>query len=464
MGAIGILSKLGSRYPKTIKPVLAKDKKTGKEFLQKQASSEAKELAKARKQSMKSIDAGEYDPYFPVDERYYVDSTKYDLSGRTSIDAMPKKQETIDKYRTLIDTPETRSKLDAAYARSANDPLAKDWYAMGQLEKEFIDFYGPDVGRKMFKERFADSMAATTGGADPTSNLLMSQLGNYYKTNNILQPTAGYDFPYPVGGRFITGNMGMFDRVINQGQGLLADKQPKRFNFSSNFLGNRDRPTIDEQMMTMFPGEAKAPPGSSYGVYEQVVNEAADRAGVQPVNFQDVSWAGAKGIEGKPMIQHINEAIERTAASTGKKPKDVVIDSLVTGKSPLYAGGGASAGLLSGIEGESQTPAQDYEGDLMGGMDFSKVNSEQRPFFPTIAEYAKSMLRGAATGSLDTADSIQGLGEKMGFIRDTSKYMPDAAREQARQSIRDRIWEQTRKNTSDGEDEFFKQVGAFFGF
>lgn len=348
MGAIGILSKLGFRYPKTIKPVLAKDKKTGKEFLQKQASSEAKELAKARKQSMKSIDAGEYDPYFPVDERYYVDSTKYDLSGRTSIDAMPKKQETIDKYRTLIDTPETRSKLDAAYARSANDPLAKDWYAMGQLEKEFIDFYGPDVGRKMFKERFADSMAATTGGADPTSNLLMGQLGNYYKTNNLIQPTAGYDFPYPVGGRFITGNMGMFDRVINQGQGLLADKQPKRFNFSSNFLGNRDRPTIDEQMMTMFPGEAKAPPGSSYGVYEQVVNEAADRARVQPVNFQDVSWAGAKGIEGKPMIQHINEAIERTAASTGKKPKDVVIDSLVTGKSPLYAGGGASAGLLSG--------------------------------------------------------------------------------------------------------------------
>ena len=129
----------------------------------------------------------------------------------------------------------------------------------------------------------------------------------------------------------------------------------------------------------------------------------------------------------------------------------------------LLAGGGASAGLLSGIEGESQTPAQDYEGDLMGGMDFSKVNSEQRPFLPTIAEYAKSMLRGAATGSLDTADSIRGLGEKMGFIPDTSEYMPDAAREQARQSMRDRIPEYERKYTSDEEDSFFKQVGAFFG-
>lgn len=129
----------------------------------------------------------------------------------------------------------------------------------------------------------------------------------------------------------------------------------------------------------------------------------------------------------------------------------------------MLAGGGASAGLLSGIEGESKTPAQDYEGDLMGGMDFSKVNSEQRPFFPTIAEYAKSMLRGAATGSLDTADSIRGLGEKMGFIRDTSEYMPDVARELARQSIRNRIPEDERKYTSDKEDSFFKQVGAFFG-
>jgi hypothetical protein len=407
VNVIGILSKLGSRYPKTIKPVLAKDKKTGKEFLQKQTSSEAKELAKARKQSMKNIDAGEYDPYFPVDERYYVDSTKYDLSGRTSIDAMPKKQETIDKYRTLIDTPETRSKLDAAYARSANDPLAKDWYAMGQLEKEFIDFYGPDVGRKMFKERFADSMAATTGGADPTSNLLMGQLGNYYKTNNLLQPTAGYDFPYPVGGRFITGNMGMFDRVINQGQGLLADKQPKRFNFSSNFLGNRDRPTIDEQMMTMFPGEAKAPPGSSYGVYEQIVNEAADRARVQPVNFQDVAWAGAKGIEGKPMIQHVNEAIERTAAVTGKKPKDVVVDSLVTGKSPLYAGGGAAAptaGLLSTESPQQKASNQDALSVSMDGID---TKSRSLPEFGgQTFETALAMLRGMGVGLLDAIQMI----------------------------------------------------------
>lgn len=425
MAKYKILEKLADRYPKTVKPKLAKDKKTGKEFLQKQTSSEAKELKKARDAVAKQINAGEYDPFFPLEERYYADPTKYDLGGRTSIDAMPKKQETIDKYRSLIDTPETRSKLDEAYARSANDPLAKDWYALGQLEKEFIDYYGEDLGRRLFKERFADAMAATTGGADPTSNLLMAQLGNYYRANNIPQPTAGYDFPFPVGGRFITGNMGMYDRVINQGQGLLASQQPKRFNFSSNFLGNRDRPTIDEQMMTLFPGDAKAPPGSSYGVYEQVVNEAAKRAGVEPVNFQDVAWAGAKGVQGKPMIQHVNEAIERTSKVTGKSPKDVVVDSLVKGKSPLYSVA-PTAGIL----------ANEYQGDPMTGMDLSQARGDSRPFFPTMAEYGKSAIRGIPLGILDTLSSLAELGKSMKFkgmenvdsdrmMKRNKEYIPD---------------------------------------
>lgn len=201
--------------------------------------------------------------------------------------------------------------------------------------------------------------------------------------------------------------MGMFDRVINQGQGLLANKQPKRFNFSSNFLGNRDRLTIDEQMMTMFPGEAKAPPGSSYGVYEQVVNEAADRARVQPVNFQDVAWAGAKEIEGKPMIQHVNEAIERTAAVTGKKPKDVVVDSLVTGKSPLYAGGGAAAptaGLLSTESPQQKASNQDALSVSMDGID---TKSRSLPEFGgQTFETALAMLRGMGVGLLDAIQMI----------------------------------------------------------
>ena len=417
----GLIDLIADRYPKTAKPELAIDKKTGKEYLAKKMSNEAKQLEQARKAAMKDIKAGNYDPFFPVEDRFYVDSSKYPLLGRTAVDALPKKQETIDKYRKLIDTKETRSNLDNAYAKAADDPLAKDWYAVGQLEKVFIDRYGEELGRRLFKERFADAMAATTGGADPTSNLLMATLGNFYKRQGIDLPTQAYKYPYPVGGRFVAGNMGMYDRVINQGQGLLASKQPKRFNFSSNFLGYRDRPTIDEQMMTLFPGSEKAPPGQSYGVYEQVINDAAERAGVNPVNFQDVSWAGAKNVEGKPMIQHVNEAIERTARVTGKNPKDVVVDSLVRAKSPLYSSG------------------------LLVGSDISGAGSDE-PFLPTMKEYGLSALRGAVQATLDSMKSAS-------FIPGFKKVAETA--ESAK------VPDYEAKHATDIDKAFFELLGSF---
>ena len=107
-----------------------------------------------------------------------------------------------------------------------------------------------------------------------------------------------------------------------------------------------------------FDKALKAPPGDSYGVFEGVVHDLAKQVGVPAANFQDVTWAGLKGSKGKPMIQHVNEAIERTARVTGKKPEEVVRDSLVRRTHPLYgiAGAGLSAGALAaalrGQEGE----------------------------------------------------------------------------------------------------------------
>jgi hypothetical protein len=55
------------------------------------------------------------------------------------------------------------------------------------------------------------------------------------------------------------------------------------------------------------------------------------------------------------MIQHVNEAIERTARVTGKTPEEVVRDSLVRRTHPLYGVGaaglvGAGAASMSGQE------------------------------------------------------------------------------------------------------------------
>jgi hypothetical protein len=351
-------AKIAKQYPDLAPPVLATDAKTGKEFLQKQLSEEAQAVEKVRKAAQKDIDAGKYTPYFDVEKRFYADADQYPLKGRTVTDAMPKKQETIDKYRKQYDTPEARQRLMEAYRKGEKDPLTKDWYAMGQLEKEFVKEYGPEQGRRLFKESFADAMSATTGGADPTSNLLMSYYGNFLRQKGVPQPKAAYEFPYPIGGRYASGNMAMYDKVINQGAGLQANKTPKRFDFSANFLGHRDRATIDEQMTGGFDKALKAPPGDSYGVFEGVVHDLAKQAGVPAANFQDVTWAGLKGTKGKPMIQHVNEAIERTARVTGKKPEEVVRDSLVKRTHPLYgiAGAGLSAGALAaalrGQEGE----------------------------------------------------------------------------------------------------------------
>lgn len=351
-------AKIATKYPDTVPPVPAVDKKTGKEFLQKQLSPEAEAVGKARKAAQKDIDAGNYTPYFDVDKRYYADAKKYPLQGETITDAMPKKQATIDKYKAQFDTPEARKRLTEAFKKASKDPQSKDWYAMGQLENEFVKEYGEKEGRRLFKESFADAMAATTGGADPTSNLLMAHYGNFLRQTGVPQPKAAFDFPYPIGGRFASGNMAMYDKVINDGAGFAANKTPKRFDFSANFLGHRNRATIDEQMSGGFQPGLLVPPGDSYGIFESVVHDLAKKQGVQPANFQDVAWAGLKGTNGKPMIQHVNEAIERTARITGKKPQDVVRDSLVKRTHPLYgfAGAGLTAGALAAALRDQEEP------------------------------------------------------------------------------------------------------------
>jgi hypothetical protein len=329
------MAKIGKQYPDIAPPVLAIDKKTGKEFLQKSNSAEAIAVEKARKAAQKEIDKGNYTPYFPLEERYYADASSYPLVGNTLTDTLPKKAETLAKHKLAYDTPEVRKKLSEAYERGAQSPMTKDWYATGQLENEFIKQYGKEEGSRLYKEAFADAMAATTGGADPTSNLLMGYYGNYMKEAGQQLPSNAYNLPYPIGGRFASGNIGMYDKVINQGKGLSAAEQPKRFNFSGNFLGYRDKATMDEQMSSAW--NMLAPPKGTYGVFENVVQDLAKQRGIPAGNFQDVTWAGLKGSTGKPMMQHVNEAIERTSRVTGKSPEDVVRDSLVKRTSPLYS-------------------------------------------------------------------------------------------------------------------------------
>jgi hypothetical protein len=333
--------KMSQQYPDVIPPVLAIDAKTGKEFLQKQLSPEALEVQKARKAAQKQIDSGNYQPFFDVEKRFYADPSYYPTAGYTATDIVPKKADTIAKYEALANDPEALARLRGAFEKAKDRPAAKDWYAMGQLEEAFIKELGPVEGRKQFKARFADAMAATTGGADPNSNLMMAAFTNYQKGLGQEIPTKAADLPFPIGGRFVSGNMEQAKKLAEMGE--IPVTNPKRHNFSANFLGHRDVSTLDEQMSQLWDPKMMSPPPNAYGIYQQALAKEAQKVGVQPANFQDIAWAGAKDYPGKPMMQEINEMIERTHAITGE-PKEQILKGFIRGNKPMY-GIGAVSGL-----------------------------------------------------------------------------------------------------------------------
>ena len=97
----------------------------------------------------------------------------------------------------------------------------------------------------------------------------------------------------------------------------------------------------------MTGNKLNAPPSGAYGVMEAIVGEEAAKRGIQPANFQDVSWAGFKGYQGKPMITEVNEMIERTSRLTGASPEEV-LRGFITGSMPMYGLLGATtAGMLA---------------------------------------------------------------------------------------------------------------------
>jgi len=334
------------RYAEPGEPVPAIDKVTGKPYLEKTLSPEGELVLKARQAAQKAINKGDFKPYFDPEARFDVDPLNYPEYTST-LDIRKAKPDTQAKYEAHARSPEAIERLTGAYERGLGQARqAGDWYLMGQLEKEFINNYGPERGRELFKERFADAMAATTGGADPTTNLMMAHYGNVLKNTGEKVPEQTYNFPFPVGGRFAGSNMDQFRKMILEGQGIGHDN-PKRYNFAYNFLGIPHGATIDEQMSRMYDPKMSNPTDRTYGHYEGSLHDLARQFNVDPRYFQEVAWAGGKdlrtkgGYKAQPMIQNVNEAIERTSRITGLSPKDVVERGLVKAEMPLYQDGGA---------------------------------------------------------------------------------------------------------------------------
>ena len=344
---------LATRYPKTAPPEWAFDPKKKTDYLAKRLSPEALAVQEAKKIIQKDIDEGKYKPFFDPLKRYDAASSEFGVKAPTT-GIKKVKPETQAKYEAHARSKEASARLKGAFERGmlqARD--ASDWYLMGQLHNEYVAKYGPKLGSQLFKERFADAMAATTGGADPTANFLTSHYGNYVKANKGELPEKSYDLPFPIGGRYIAGNIDQFNKMIMQGKGVTA-ANPKRYNFAHNFLGDPTGATIDEQMSGLYDPKMSVPPEGTYGHYEGALADLAKKTkgAKSPRHFQEVAWAGAKdlgtkgGYRASPMISHVNESIERTSRLTGLPPDEVVAQNLVGVKGPMFNKGGAVARAL----------------------------------------------------------------------------------------------------------------------
>jgi hypothetical protein len=232
-----------------------------------------------------------------------------------------------------------------------------------------MDELGPVEGAKRFKEDFADKMAATTGGADPGDNWLMAAYHNFQQGQGNLAPERAFEIPQPVGGRYISGNMAMANKVA-QGKPLTAAEQPKRFNFSRNFQGDEAPSTIDERMTGLITGTKQAAPkGDSYFAFEEMLSPPGAAAADRGSRLQDRAWLGhklrgdlEKGVPreklepGKPMIEWINESIHRTSKLTGLTPEEVV-RGWARRSTPAFGVAGAGIGtaaLVSALRDKEQ--------------------------------------------------------------------------------------------------------------
>lgn len=336
---------LAERYPAMVAPESRYDKKRHKWFPGKVHSPEEEALLAERAKHQIEIDAGRYDPYYDVSKRADVDPANYPTTVDTTRDALPKMQKTRDKYSAEAYSEEATARLEKAYLAGKELGGSDRWYFLKQLEDDFVKEYGEKVGRQEFKQRIALPMAGTTAGASPADNLLSALYGNFLRQKGQAYPKAAYEVPSPVGGQYITDNLAMHKKVVDAGD--VGAENAKRHNFAYNLLGHRLKSTIDKQMSDLFKEGMSAPPGDSYGIFEGAIAALAKKHGVDPREFQEVAWGGHKAItkgvhtyDPHPLIQTINEAIERTHRLTGMAKEEIVRRGIIRSEIPIYGVGG----------------------------------------------------------------------------------------------------------------------------
>jgi len=156
--------------------------------------------------------------------------------------------------------------------------------------------------------------------------------------------------------------------------------------------------------------------------------DEAKKAGVQPANFQDIAWAGAKDYPGKPMMQEINEMLGRTSKITGE-PQEEVLKGFIRGNKPMYGIGALSIG--AGTQDEDMPHMAPGGKIIKAASDFilpAAENASRTQIIGTLPTYAKAAEALAQHGATGRAiDFGAGLGEGAKALgKNTDTYEPFA--------------------------------------
>ena len=217
----------------------------GKAYWSKNLPPETKEFARARRAIQRDMDQHGYTPYLDPAKRADVDPENYPTNLNMSVDAMPARHETKQKYVDMYQTEDAANRLRAAYKVGEeigdNFPNARDIFFMKQLEDKYVEKLGPVVGRERFKTEYADSMAATTAGNNPADNYLMAHYVNYLNKRGLGMPNRpGNALSNP---RALRGaKRGPAQKLFDNPTVGFGAKNPKRHDFSYSIAGHTDKP------------------------------------------------------------------------------------------------------------------------------------------------------------------------------------------------------------------------------
>ena len=341
----------GERYPEAGDSVQRWEPAKNDFFTSKRRTAEEEAIMARRAAAQKEIDAGNYDPYFKVEDRYDAPREVFEDTWQdTTKHAIPKKQATIDEVRKVANDPEALKRLHEGYLAGEPDVMSHDWYPMGQLYDEYVKVYGPERAPQEFRDGFSKAMAVTTAGQKPEPNYLMAHMGNFLRKRGERFPDSSVDISSPVGGQYTSGNARGYNENIIDAPGTPVDAvtNPKGADFSQAFEGNPDAFTTDKRMSSAWG--LNAPSKSHYGLFSEAGRETARAHGKEPRNYQGVGWVGLDEKDtGKPAIEYLNESIERTRRVTGLPVEDVV-EGMVKHNRPMYGVAAAAttgAGMLA---------------------------------------------------------------------------------------------------------------------